>query len=198
MLSSNPVLTFRCKYWHYPTRLPNASVVVVFHNEPFGTVVRTTHSVVNTIPKEYLGEVILFDDASTRGNLGQPLEDHMKQNYGDLVKIVRSRGKNGRQGLIRARIKGAEAATKGQVLIFLDAHCEADPNWYPPLVTPIALNKKAVTVPLVDVIDAMTFEMRPQSTEHAQGGFDWDFNYKRYDVPKREQNKHKYNSEPYW
>ncbi|XP_075266447.1 N-acetylgalactosaminyltransferase 7-like [Convolutriloba macropyga] len=187
-----------CKYWHYPTTLPNASVIVVFHNEPLGTVIRTVHSVVNTIPKEYLAEVVLLDDASSRANLGAPLEDHMSKTYGDLVKIVRSKNKGGRQGLIRARIMGAEAATRGQVLIFLDAHCEANPNWYAPLVTPIALNKKAVTVPLVDVIDAMSFEMRPQSREHAQGGFDWDFNYKRYDVPKSEQHKHKYQSEPYW
>ena len=170
----------------------------MFHNEPLGTVIRTVHSAVNTIPSEYLAEVVLFDDASSRANLATPLEDHMSETYGDLVKIVRSQKKGGRQGLIRARILGAEAATRGQVLIFLDAHCEASPNWYPPLVTPIALNKKAVTVPLVDVIDAMTFEMRPQSREHAQGGFDWDFNYKRYDVPKRELDKHKYTSEPYW
>ena len=42
-----------------------------------------------------------------------------------VVKIVRTKE---RSGLIRARIAGAKAAT-GDVLIFLDSHCEAAPGW---------------------------------------------------------------------
>lgn len=44
----------------------------------------------------------------------------------NIVRIVRT---NERSGLIRARIAGAKAAV-GDVLIFLDAHCEASPGWY--------------------------------------------------------------------
>ena len=42
-----------------------------------------------------------------------------------VVKIVRTAQ---RSGLIRARITGAKAAT-GDVLIFLDSHCEANTGW---------------------------------------------------------------------
>ncbi len=43
----------------------------------------------------------------------------------NVVRIVRTEE---RSGLIRARVAGAQAA-KGDVLIFLDAHCEASPGW---------------------------------------------------------------------
>ena len=42
-----------------------------------------------------------------------------------IVKKVRTPE---RSGLIRARLAGARAAT-GDVLVFLDAHCEASEGW---------------------------------------------------------------------
>ncbi|OLQ15034.1 Polypeptide N-acetylgalactosaminyltransferase 10 [Symbiodinium microadriaticum] len=48
----------------YPTSLPQATIVIVFHNEAFSALVRSVHSVLNTSPPHLVKEVILVDDAS--------------------------------------------------------------------------------------------------------------------------------------
>jgi polypeptide N-acetylgalactosaminyltransferase len=53
------------------------------------------------------------------------------------VKLVRTEK---REGLVRARVIGAEHST-GDVIIVLDAHCECVINWLPPLLTRIAMNR---------------------------------------------------------
>ena len=60
----------RCRGISYPERLPRASVIVIFHNEAWSTLVRTVHSVINTSPRELLGEIILVDDFSENGEEG--------------------------------------------------------------------------------------------------------------------------------
>ncbi|XP_071088671.1 putative polypeptide N-acetylgalactosaminyltransferase 10 [Haliotis cracherodii] len=162
-----------CQRKKYVNKLPTASVIVPFHNEHWSTLLRTTYSVIDRAPKHLIHEVILVDDFSTKEFLKEKLENYVKENF-DNVKVVRAEK---REGLIRARLLGAKAAT-GDVLIFLDSHVEANINYLPPLLEPIALNKKTVVCPFIDVIDYENFAYRAQD-EGARGAFDWEFFYKR-------------------
>lgn len=62
--------------------------------------------------------MILVDDASERRYLGKELDDAVAKL--DKVRIIRSPI---RTGLVGARLMGAKTAL-GDVLVFLDAHCE--------------------------------------------------------------------------
>ncbi|CAB3406863.1 unnamed protein product [Caenorhabditis bovis] len=173
----------KCKQMTYSSKLPTVSVIFPFHEEHNSTLLRSVYSIINRSPPEILKEIILVDDFSEKPALKKPFEDLLKRNGIDhIVKMIRTKK---REGLIRARQIGAENAV-GEILIFLDAHSEANYNWLPPLLDPIAEDYRTVVCPFVDVIDCETYEIRPQD-EGARGSFDWAFNYKR--LPLRKADK---------
>lgn len=57
----------KCQKMLYIESLPTVSVVVPFHNEHWSTLLRTAVSVLNRSPEFLVKEVILVDDASTKG-----------------------------------------------------------------------------------------------------------------------------------
>uniref|UniRef100_A0A4W3KCC3 Polypeptide N-acetylgalactosaminyltransferase n=1 Tax=Callorhinchus milii TaxID=7868 RepID=A0A4W3KCC3_CALMI len=174
-----------CKTKLYPETLPKTSVVIVFHNEAWSTLLRTVHSVMNRSPRQLLEEIILVDDASEREFLNRPLEKYVKK----LEVPVRILRMEQRSGLIRARLKGA-AASRGQVITFLDAHCECTVGWLEPLLARIKLDRSTVVCPIIDVISDDTFEYMAGS-DMTYGGFNWKLNFRWYPVPQREMDRRK-------
>lgn len=171
-----------CKRKSYPpnSELPDTSVVIVFHNEAWSTLLRTVHSIINRSPRELLNEILLVDDASEREELGKKLEEYIAR-LPVSTRVIRSEE---RTGLIRARLKGAKQA-RGKVITFLDAHCECTEGWLEPLLYEIHKDRTAVVCPIIDVIGDDSFEYITGS-DMTWGGFNWKLNFRWYPVPQRE------------
>ncbi|XP_076818443.1 polypeptide N-acetylgalactosaminyltransferase 4-like isoform X2 [Clavelina lepadiformis] len=160
----------RERRWRKP--IPTTSVIIIFHNEAWCALLRTVHSVLETSPKVALKEIILVDDASTFDDLKKQLDDYVKDLQ--IVNIIRLPE---RAGLIRARLAGAGAA-EGDVLTFLDSHCECAPNWLEPLLERIAEDPTRVVCPVIEVIDADTFAMSLTPARSVQRGIlSWSLNF---------------------
>ncbi|XP_034257243.1 polypeptide N-acetylgalactosaminyltransferase-like 6 isoform X1 [Pantherophis guttatus] len=166
-----------CKDKVYLEKLPNTSIIIPFHNEGWTSLLRTIHSIINRTPNSLIAEIILVDDFSDREHLKEKLEEYMA--HTDKVRIVRTKK---REGLIRTRLLGASIA-KGEVLTFLDSHCEVNVNWLPPLLNQIALNHKTIVCPMIDVIDHNHFGYEAQAGDAMRGAFDWEMYYKRIPIP---------------
>lgn len=166
-----------CNSKRYLETLPNTSIIIPFHNEGWSSLLRTVHSVLNRSPPELIAEIVLVDDFSDREHLKKPLEDYMA--HFPSVRILRTKK---REGLIRTRMLGASAAI-GDVITFLDSHCEANVNWLPPLLDRIARNRKTIVCPMIDVIDHDDFRYETQAGDAMRGAFDWEMYYKRIPIP---------------
>lgn len=184
----------QCKQIKYPNPqvLPQTSVIICFHNEAWSVLLRTVHSILNRSPKHLVKEIILVDDFSNKAHLGQQLDDYVKQLK--VVKVVRA---SKREGLIRARLLGAQVAT-APVLTFLDSHCECAEGWLEPLLTRIYEDRRAVVCPVIDVISDKTFEYHYKGDASAisVGGFDWNLQFNWHSIPEREKKRRKHQTDP--
>lgn len=180
-----------CKNVKWFEPLPSTTVIVIFHNEAWSVLLRTIHSVLDRSDPKVLLEIIVVDDYSDFPHLGKPLQDYIDKL--DKVRLVRT---DKREGLIRARLKGSSVA-KGEILIFLDSHCEAAEGWLEPLIDPIARNPNVSTVPLIEIIDDNTFQLYSTPIESVQvGGFDWNLIFDWHVVPKYEMARRKHRTDP--
>lgn len=104
------------------------TVILIFHEEPFSVILRTVWSILNRSPRNLIHEIVLVDDFSKNSvPLGRRLEVYIATRLKDHpVKLIRTKE---RLGLIRARLAGARVAT-GEILVFLDAHCECTKQWW--------------------------------------------------------------------
>ncbi|KAK8404121.1 hypothetical protein O3P69_000290 [Scylla paramamosain] len=175
-----------CKTLHYDQDLPTASVIIIFTNEAWSPLIRTIWSVINRSPPRFLKEIVLVDDFSDRAELGEKLDLYLKYRLPPLVKLVRLKE---RHGLIRARLAGAREAV-GDVLIFLDSHCEANDMWMEPLLQRIKESRSAVLVPIIDVIDDSTLEYYHGNGRYFQvGGFTWSGHFTWIEISEKEQRR---------
>ncbi|XP_077423171.1 polypeptide N-acetylgalactosaminyltransferase 6 [Vanacampus margaritifer] len=167
------------KFFRCPP-LPDTSVIIVFHNEAWSTLLRTVYSVLYTSPAILLKEIILVDDASTEEYLQGQLEEFVRE-----LKIVRVMRQQERKGLVAARLLGTSVA-QGQVLTFLDAHCECFHGWLEPLMSRIAEEPSAVVSPRITSIDFNTFSFKkPAAVQHYSnhGSFDWALTFIWENIP---------------
>lgn len=79
---------------------------------------------------------------------------------------------------MRARILGSVNA-KGPVLIIMDSHIEVVDGWLPPLLDPIARNRKTITLPAVEMLHPQTLEYVNvvKGLYNYVGGFTWELMY---------------------
>ncbi|VDK19184.1 unnamed protein product, partial [Anisakis simplex] len=181
----------RCKTEKYSEKLPSTSVIICFHNEAWSVLLRTVHSVIERTPSNLLTEVILVDDFSNMEHLKKDLEEYMA-----TLKKVRILRMEKREGLIRARLKGA-AVAKGPVITFLDSHCECMEGWIEPLLDRIKRNTSTVVCPVIDVIDDQTFEYHYSKAYFTNvGGFDWSLQFNWHSIPERDRKNRQRHIDP--
>ncbi|KAG8298901.1 Polypeptide N-acetylgalactosaminyltransferase 1 [Homalodisca vitripennis] len=157
---------------------------------------------VDMVPSKRRGEALI--KLSEKTGLRTGLEELM----GKLEYYMRTRLPNKvvlhrltqRSGLIRARLEGAKLAT-GEVLVFLDAHCEVGTQWLEPLLQRIKEKRTAVVVPIIDWIDDLTLEYTPDVDGGLLvevGGFSWSGFFSWHDITDRELNRRHSAIAPAW
>jgi len=184
LVSLNRSLPDRRDYWCKanvmvdPNYLPSTSVIIIFHNEAWSTLMRTVYSVINRSPEHLLAEIILVDDASTLPQLGQELQDAV-----DTMPKVRLIRQKERKGLMVTRMTGVLESVS-QVLTFLDSHIEATDGWLEPLLERVHLNPKAIACPVIEEVNDKTFQYK-FVTRDLVGVFFWnlDFGWTQIQIP---------------
>lgn len=146
-------------------------------------IVLTLRYLFEATPLSLLEEVIIVDDASD-----VPVEPLIAGNYsvgGQLAwlsdgqrRSIRVERLPARQGLIRAKIHGADVA-RGAFLFFLDGHCRPVPTYMQRMMGRMQDNYKRIVVPRIADLDGLTWEQKPAIG--AKMMFAWDFSFNWFD-----------------
>ncbi|KAF1744211.1 hypothetical protein MXB_4838 [Myxobolus squamalis] len=150
-----------CLKRRYPKYLPTASIIITYYNEALSTLLRTLHSALSRSPPQFIKEIIMIDDNSDHNMFPHLKEISLHLKHLKNIKLVTS---TKRLGLIKARQLGAELST-GEILIFLDSHCECFEGWIEPLLSGIKDNSTRIITPVLVIIDRDTFEITSDIVE---------------------------------
>lgn len=166
-----------CRVQKYPVNFLNASIIICFYNEHYMTLLRSLHSIIDKTPARHLHEIILVNDYSDNDALHEDIGAYVKNHFDSRVQLFKT---DKREGLIRARVFGARRAT-GDVLVFLDSHIEVNEMWIEPLLARIAYSRTIVPMPVIDIINADTFQYT--GSPLVRGGFNWGLHFKWDNLP---------------
>eukprot|EP00922_Rhytidocystis_sp_ex-Travisia-forbesii_P021634 GHVS01031676.1.p1 GENE.GHVS01031676.1~~GHVS01031676.1.p1 ORF type:complete len:700 (-),score=123.67 GHVS01031676.1:155-2254(-) len=151
----------------------DVSVIIPVRDESLYLAKTIMYTVQNT-PRQYLKEFIVVDDASDEP-IAEVLDRELPRNVRGMVKVLRYDKK---EGLIRARIAGADLAASSNIF-FLDGHCRPKPGWVEPLIRHLKSNYKRIACPVIQDITAETWE--ETGTSGFKMMFEWTFEFGWYD-----------------
>ena len=175
-----------CKSIEYDTiSMPAVSIIIPFYNELWSVLLRTVTGILFRTPPHLIKEIILVDDASTWGFLGESLEYFVSKT--PKTKLVRHKS---RQGLIRTRMTGAKVAT-ADVLIFMDGHIDVEPQWLEPLLKAWQKNPRGLHTPVIELIRPETLDWSYNVEVKYSGVFTWDFVYIWMRIPDAVERQYK-------
>ena len=157
-----------------PPHIKTASIILAAHNE-HKYLQRTIESIWQMSPSDQLVEIIVVDDASE-----PPLSEiteKMSHTQTDHVRIIRH---DSRQGLIRSKSDGANAAI-GDLIIFLDAHVKPESNdWLAPLFKHTNENYKRIVTPIIPILNGDTWTVDSKAIG-IKMMFDWAMGFNWFD-----------------
>lgn len=141
------------------------SVILPWHKESWEHLSGTLGSLVKYTPDELIEEYLFISDGNE-----DPMEADLKA-ISSKVKVI---ALPEREGLIRAKMKGVEAAT-APVIVFLEAHCIVNRQWLQPLLHRLLQKPKALIMPALDVIPQTDFKQYSKTMPIAWR-YEWNLN----------------------
>jgi len=135
-----------CRLISYSYELMPVTIVIVFHNEYIGVILRSLYSIVTHTPKELITEIVLVDDASTQHYLHTELEAYIDKTRVafNKIRIIRLPKRIGANRAVLEAIK----TTHSDHVVLMTQVLDVNKNWLPPLLQPIAKNPKTISVPV--------------------------------------------------
>ena len=116
---------------------------------------------------------MLVDDNSDFSSAKSILPKAIEHLFPPIVKLLRNKE---RLGIVKARIVGADCST-GDVLAFLDAHCEVGPGWLEPYLQRIKEDYRNVVLPMFDQINTEKLSIHGTSMLTDGIDFHWGLTY---------------------
>lgn len=143
----------------------SVSIIIPWLNEKWMHMEGTMRSLLHMTPDELVEEYIWVSDGNA---------DAKQKELEAMSEKVRVHAFPERVGLMIAKMKGVEMA-KGNVLVFMEAHCIVNKHWLQHILHRVVLNPKILAMPSLDMIHQENWNSYfPQTPGHWR--YEWNFN----------------------